>query len=91
MCNEESKEIYVLTKIHLYENLQTKSWAALPPNPDLLVEKLKCTQLQCSVWLNALEATLLPLDVDFYEWKVRGDNNLVPKWFSKSTATINGK
>ena len=40
-----------------HENLQTKSRVPLLQDPDLLVEELKCTHLQCSIWLNALNTT----------------------------------
>ena len=58
MYNEKLKEKHVLTRVNLCENIQIMSWMPPPPDTDSLVEKLQCNYLQCSVWSNALKATL---------------------------------
>ena len=68
MYNVTLKKKYLLARVCLCENL--KSSMPLPPNPDSLVEVLKCVHLQSYVWLNAIKATLPSLNIAFYGWKV---------------------
>ena len=55
---------------------------SLPQDPDSLVEKLKHVHLQCYFWLNALKSILPSLNIEYYGWKLRGNYNGVPMWFS---------
>ena len=54
------------------------------PDQDSPAEELKRAHLQCYPWLNALKTTLHSFNAAFYEWKVRGDYNVVPKRFSEN-------
>ena len=38
---KSSNENYVSIRMHLFENLQTKSWVSLSSDPDSFVEELK--------------------------------------------------
>ena len=51
----------------------------LSPDTDSHIEERKRVYLQC---LNAFKATSPLLNTYFYQWKARGDYNLVSKWFS---------
>ena len=45
---------------------------SFPLDPDSVIEEHECVHLRCYVWLNALEATFPSVNIDFYDWKVRG-------------------
>ena len=67
-----------------YENVETKSPMPLPADPDLIAEELKPVHLYCYGWMNTFEAILTSFNIEFYRLKVRGDYNVISKWFSRS-------
>ena len=74
------KRNYWLTRVEDYENLKLKPLTPLQADPDPLVEELKRAYLMCYVWLNALKATFPLLNMEVYEWNLRGDYNEVWMW-----------
>ena len=68
----------------LYKNLETRLPMPLPADPDLIVEELKPVHLYCYVWMNIFEVILTSFNIEFYRLKVRGDYNIIPKWFSRN-------
>ena len=68
--------------MRLYENFKPKSSIPLPPDQDSLVAKIKRVHTQRYILLNVFRGTLLSLNIDCYEWKGRGNFNVVPMWFS---------
>ena len=62
----------------LHENLKSRSSMLLAPDPDSLVEELKCVHRHSYVWLNTLKGTILSLDIECYGWKVRRNYSEIP-------------
>ena len=46
-----------------YKNLKPKSSIQLPPDLELIVEKLKCVHLQCHVWLIVLTSNFTFIEI----------------------------
>ena len=82
MYNGKLSNNYVSTREGLYENLKTKLSMSFPWEPDPHVKEIKRHHLQCYVWVNDVKAVLPSLNIPIYGWKVRGNDNIVPKWFS---------
>ena len=61
-----------------HENLKSRSSMLLAPDPDSLVEELKCVHRHSYVWLNTLKGTILSLDIECYGWKVRRNYSEIP-------------
>ena len=78
MYNGKLNENCLSTRVCSYKNLKPKPSMQLPPDPDSLVDRLKCVHLKCYFWLNALKVTLPLLNIGSYGWKMRGNYNGLP-------------
>ena len=76
-------ESYVETRIRIFQNLTTKSSAAIPADPKSITEELQRVNLTCFVWLRCLDATVTRPDPKSCGWRYEETfNQLMPKWFT---------
>ena len=57
------KKNHFLTRVCSYKNLKPNSSIRLPPDLELIVEKLKCVHLQCHVWLIVLTSNFTFIEI----------------------------
>ena len=85
MYNGKLNENHLSARVRLYENLKLKSACHFY---QIQIHFLKNYSLfiysKYYVWLNALKAILPSLNIEFYGWKMGGDYNVVPEWFSEN-------
>eukprot|EP00112_Aurelia_sp_Birch-Aquarium-sp1_P004164 Seg1472.14 transcript_id=Seg1472.14/GoldUCD/mRNA.D3Y31 product="hypothetical protein" protein_id=Seg1472.14/GoldUCD/D3Y31 len=82
MYSGKPQEGYVETRIRIYQNLKTKSSAAVPADPKSIWEDLQRVNLTCFIWLRCLDATVTRPDPNAGWYYEKSLNRLMPKWLT---------
>ena len=74
-------ENLIETKVRLYNAQTTKKTSSLPPDPNSLRHDILRKHYQAFIWRRCTEATITPLDVEKYGWRVT-DGCVTPVWYT---------